>query len=197
MIMFKRRSIRSAAAPASGPRTSAGSSEDSQTPPTAAPCAESPFPARASASEVRATRLSQSPRLDSDVAIHSRRNGLMDSTPSCPFDGDRKFTAPGYPHRPLHVGGRLANVRTCRPLSSRYEPVLAPAILAPAVFLDPAGFLAAGVFPAGVLADVRRRGAGGPAARRSASSSAARWGVSDSTASPWRSEALVSPSVTS
>src|ERR1017187_9759117 len=134
MIIFKRRSIRSAAAPASGPRTSAGSSEDSQTPPTAAPCAESPFPARASASEVRATRLSQSPRLDSDVAIHSRRNGLMDSTPSCPFDGDRKFTAPGYPHRPLHVGGRLANVRTCRPLSSRYEPVLAPAILAPAVF---------------------------------------------------------------
>ena len=33
------------------------------------------------ASAVRATMLSQSPRLDRDSAIHSRRNGLMDSTP--------------------------------------------------------------------------------------------------------------------
>src|SRR5205809_6139487 len=42
----------------------------------------------------------------------------------------------------------------------------------------------------------RRRGAAGPAARRSASSSIARWIVIDSTSSPRRSEALVSPSVT-
>src|ERR1017187_3817523 len=98
MIMFRRRSIRSATAPASGPSTSAGNREDSQTPPTAAPCAASPFPARVSASVDSATRLSQSPRLDSDVAIHSRRNGLMDSTPPRPVEGDRKFTAPGYPH---------------------------------------------------------------------------------------------------
>src|SRR5690348_18005660 len=42
----------------------------------------------------------------------------------------------------------------------------------------------------------RRRGAAGPAARRSASSSIARWTVIESTSSPRRSEALVSPSVT-
>jgi hypothetical protein len=41
-----------------------------------------------------------------------------------------------------------------------------------------------------------RRGAAGAAARRSASSSIARWTVIDSTSSPRRSEALVSPSVT-
>ena len=44
-IMFMRRSNRSATAPASGPRTSAGSSEVSQTPPTAALCAAWPWPA--------------------------------------------------------------------------------------------------------------------------------------------------------
>ena len=59
----------------------------------AAPLPASERPARSSAS-----RLSQSPRLDSDVAIHSRRNGLMDSTlrPAAPAGGDRKFTALGY-----------------------------------------------------------------------------------------------------
>ncbi len=82
MIMFSRRSIRSATAPATGPRTRAGSSDDSQTPPTALYWAAAPGPASADASAASATRLSQSPRLDSDVAIHSRRNGLMDSTPS-------------------------------------------------------------------------------------------------------------------
>jgi hypothetical protein len=79
--MFSRRSSRSATAPASGPRTSAGSSEESQTPPTALYWAADPVPASADASEARATRLSQSPRLDSDIAIHSRRNGRIDSTP--------------------------------------------------------------------------------------------------------------------
>ena len=46
-----------------------------------------------------ATRLSQSPRLDSDVAIHSRRKGLMDSTLTFAVlvGGDRKLTALGYP----------------------------------------------------------------------------------------------------
>ena len=46
-----------------------------------------------------ATRLSQSPRLDSDVAIHSRRKGLMDSTLAFAVlvGGDRKLTALGYP----------------------------------------------------------------------------------------------------
>src|SRR5260370_34437998 len=44
-----------------------------------------------------ASRLSQSPRLDRDSAIHSRRKGLMDSTPPRPLrKGDVKFTALGY-----------------------------------------------------------------------------------------------------
>src|SRR5262249_58622088 len=42
----------------------------------------------------------------------------------------------------------------------------------------------------------RGRGAAGPEARRSASSSIARWTVIESTSSPRRSEALLSPSVT-
>jgi hypothetical protein len=53
--------------------------------------------------------------------------------------------------------------------------------------------------PAGdrrAVPDDRPRGVAGPAARRSASSSLARWIVIDSTSSPRRSEALVSPSVT-
>ena len=99
MIMFSRRSSRSATAPASGPSSSAGSKEVSQTPPTAALCAATPCPARSEARVDSATRLSQSPRLDSDVAIHSRRKGLMDSTlaPAGLVGGDRKLTALGYP----------------------------------------------------------------------------------------------------
>jgi hypothetical protein len=53
--------------------------------------------------------------------------------------------------------------------------------------------------PAGLRGDAPpglRRGAAGAAARRSASISIARWTVIDSTSSPRRSEALVSPSVT-
>src|SRR5215475_7715449 len=98
-IMFSRRSSRSATAPARGPSSSAGSSEVSQTPPTAAPRATTPSPARSEARVDSATRLSQSPRLDSDVAIHSRRKGLMDSTLALVVlvEGDRKLTALGYP----------------------------------------------------------------------------------------------------
>src|SRR5215469_8744182 len=92
--MFRRRSTRSATAPASGPSRSAGSRDASQTPLTAA-VAVVALPPRLAASVDRASRLSQSPRLDRDVAIQSRRNGLMDST--LPFavlvGGDRKFTA--------------------------------------------------------------------------------------------------------
>src|SRR6266480_1206546 len=100
--MFSRRSSRSATAPASGPSSSAGSREVSQTPPTAALCAATPCPARSEARVDSATRLSQSPRLDSDVAIHSRRKGLMDSTlaPAGLVGGDRKLTALGYPPQP-------------------------------------------------------------------------------------------------
>src|SRR6266851_1098575 len=98
--MLIRRSSRSATAPASGPSTRAGSSEDSQTPPTALYWAAAPGPASVDASDARATRLSQSPRLDSDVAIHSRRNGLMDRTLlRRSREGDRKFTGSGYPHQ--------------------------------------------------------------------------------------------------
>ena len=57
-----------------------------------------PRPARSEARVDRATRLSQSPRLDSDVAIHSRRKGLIESTlePAAAMGGDRKLTALGY-----------------------------------------------------------------------------------------------------
>ncbi len=105
-IMFSRRSNRSATAPASGPSSSAGSSEVSQTPLTAVACAVlaaveaagDPFPpARRKASAVSARRLSQSPRLDSEPAIHSRRKAAMDSAPErSPPKGDLKFTATGY-----------------------------------------------------------------------------------------------------
>ena len=51
-----------------------------------------------------ASRLSQSPRLDSDVAIHSRRNGLMDSTLTPAVSpGNRKVTALGYRSRLCHA----------------------------------------------------------------------------------------------
>ena len=97
-IMFIRRSNRSATAPASGPSTSAGNSEMSHTPPTAKPCSVAPrCPVRSKASDASASRLSQSPRLDSDSAIHSLRNGLIDSTLPRPLrKGDVKFTALGY-----------------------------------------------------------------------------------------------------
>jgi len=97
MIMLIRRSNRSATAPASGPKISAGSSEVSQTPLTAMvpPLA----PPRSLASTDSASRLSQSPRLDSDKAIQSRRNGLMDNTPPRRSPkGDLTFTAPAYRH---------------------------------------------------------------------------------------------------
>src|SRR5580693_208172 len=95
IIMFSRRSNLSATAPASGPKISAGSSEVSQTPLTA--YAPPLVPPSFTASVDSASRLSQSPRLDSDKAIHRRRNGVIDSTldPRAP-KGDLKFTAPGY-----------------------------------------------------------------------------------------------------
>src|SRR5215469_8122753 len=97
MIMLSRRSNLSATAPASGPRSTAGSSELSQTPLTAyTPLVRPPI---FTASVDSATRLSQSPRLDSDNAIHRRRKDVMESTPeSRPPKGDLKFTAPGYRH---------------------------------------------------------------------------------------------------
>src|SRR6516162_2598763 len=111
MIMFSRRSNRSATAPASGPSSSAGSSDVSQTPLTAASAAAIPRLAKMAASAVSASRLSQSPRLDSDVAIHRRRNGLMDSTLTPAVSpGNRKVTALGYRSRLCHAAylGRKA-----------------------------------------------------------------------------------------
>ena len=112
MIIVIRRSSRSATAPASGPNSSAGSSVASHTPLTAEPLAAGPPDVSDGASTVSATMLSQSPRLDRDSAIHSRRNGLMERTPgsrawwrraaprpSCPRSAPplgaaaRKFTA--------------------------------------------------------------------------------------------------------
>ncbi len=92
MIIVRRRSSRSAIAPASGPSSSAGSRVATQTPPTAVVCAAAAavidcpalcFCVSCAASASSAKMLSQSPRLESDSAIHSRRYGLIDSTP-CP-----------------------------------------------------------------------------------------------------------------
>ena len=82
-IIVIRRSSRSASAPASGPNSTAGSSVASHTPPTAEPLAARPPEVSEGASAVSATMLSQSPRLDRDSAIHSRRNGLTERTPGC------------------------------------------------------------------------------------------------------------------
>ena len=110
MIIVIRRFSRSAIAPASGPSSSAGSSVAIQTPLTAAFCAAvAPitlvcpcFPASVAASTVSATMLSQSPRLDSDSAIHSRRKGRMARTPPRPLPGsDRVLTAPAYLSPPV------------------------------------------------------------------------------------------------
>ncbi len=102
MIMLRRRSNLSAIAPASGPKNSAGSSEVSHTPLTA--YRPPVLPPRVLARTESASRLSQSPRLDSESAIHSRRNGRMDSTPPRrPPKGDLMFTAPGYRHRPARL----------------------------------------------------------------------------------------------
>src|SRR5579859_8249450 len=110
MIMLIRRSSRSATAPASGPSSRAGSSDVSQTPPTAEAWAATPRFARKVASVVSASRLSQSPRLDSEVAIHSRRNGLMDSTLTPAVSpGNRKVTALGYRPRPHHAASLSRN----------------------------------------------------------------------------------------
>src|SRR5690242_18606785 len=126
MIMFIRRSSRSAAAPASGPSSRAGSSDVSQTPLTAAPEAATPLLARMAASAVSASRLSQSPRLDSDVAIHRRRNGLMDSTLTLAVSlGNRKVTALGYRSEPLRAGHLGRNVRLVMICAARHgHPVV-------------------------------------------------------------------------
>ena len=112
-IIVIRRSSRSASAPATGPSSSAGSSVTSQTPPTDELLATSLPWVSDGASAISARMDSQSPRLDSDSAIHSLRNGLIDRTPSPerarlarrlggPSPGlslrgvERKFTALGY-----------------------------------------------------------------------------------------------------
>src|ERR1700761_3602465 len=79
--MVTRRSSRSASAPAIGPSSSAGSSVTTQTPliddvlARLLPCVTD----GASATSARID--SQSPRLDSDSAIHNARKGRIDSTP--------------------------------------------------------------------------------------------------------------------
>ena len=103
-IIVIRRSQRSASAPASGPNSSAGSSVASHTPTTAEPLAAAPPEASEGASAVSATMLSQSPRLDRDSAIHSRRNGLIDRTPGSRAWWRRAAPRPGCPRsapRPL------------------------------------------------------------------------------------------------
>src|ERR1700722_17491998 len=77
-----RRSNRSASAPAIGPSSSAGSRVTTQTPLIDEVLARL-LPCVTDGASARSARIdSQSPRLDSDSATHSRRNGLMASTPS-------------------------------------------------------------------------------------------------------------------
>src|SRR5580693_5417120 len=81
-IIVVRRSNRSASAPAIGPSSSAGSSVTTQTPLIEAVLA-SVLPCVTDGASASSARIdSQSPRLDSDSAIHRARKGLMDSTPS-------------------------------------------------------------------------------------------------------------------
>ena len=76
-----RRWNQSASAPATGPRSSAGSSVTTQTPPLARVFARLlPF-VTDGASQSSARIDSQSPRLDNDSAIHSERKGAMERTP--------------------------------------------------------------------------------------------------------------------
>ena len=97
-----RRSNRSASAPAIGPSSSAGSSVTTQTPlidevfARLLPCVTD----GASASSARID--SQSPRLDSDSAIHSARNGLMLALR--PRSASAWPGGLGAPHRGWHFG---------------------------------------------------------------------------------------------
>ena len=104
-IIVIRRSSRSATAPASGPNSSAGSSVTSHTPPTAEPLAARPPVASEGASTVSATMLSQSPRLDRDSAIHSRRNGLIESTPGSRAGWRRAAPSPSFPRSAPPLSG--------------------------------------------------------------------------------------------
>src|SRR5215469_5164374 len=112
MIMFILRSNLSATAPASGPSNRAGSSEVSQTPLTA--YVPPLFPPMSLARNESASRASQSPRLDSVSATHSRLNGVIVSTLGLrTAKGDRKFTALGY--RPcLRLAADSVNLRRPR-----------------------------------------------------------------------------------
>src|ERR1700728_2845272 len=101
-IIVIRRSSLSASAPAIGPSSSAGSSVAIQTPPTAEFCSLLPW-ARFDASVVSARIDSQSPRLDSDSATHSARNGLMYRTPSP--ERARLTRRPGGPSPGLSLRG--------------------------------------------------------------------------------------------
>src|SRR5690606_7322776 len=89
--------------------------------------------------------------------------------------------------RPAGASGR----RRVRPAAHSVEP---PPFFGVPVL--PVVFLAAGFFAAVAVVLLAAVFFAGALARRSASSSAARSSVIDSTSSPLRSEALVSPSVT-
>src|ERR1700722_16035930 len=114
-IIVVRRSNRSASAPAIGPSSSAGSSETTMTPLIDEVFARVLPGVTAGASAISARSDSQSPRLDSDSAIHRLRNGLIESTPAPSPErarlarrlggaslglalrgAERKFTALGY-----------------------------------------------------------------------------------------------------
>src|ERR1700761_1336918 len=81
-IIVMRRSKRSARAPATGPSSRAGSRVTTHTPLIDEVLARL-LPCVTAGASARSARMdSQSPRLDSDNAIHSARNGLIERTPS-------------------------------------------------------------------------------------------------------------------
>src|SRR5690606_2083599 len=79
--MVSRRSTRSASTPAMGLSSTEGSTLRTTTPLTAKYWITASSPSvRIAARDIRANRLSQSPRLDRDSEIHSRRNGVIART---------------------------------------------------------------------------------------------------------------------
>ena len=209
MIMFIRRSNRSATAPASGPRISAGSSDVSQTPPTARTVLRARPGQRGRERRERhqAQPIPQAGQRRRDPQPPERPDGQHAAAPAG-RRGSEVHWRQGIGQRGSPAGLQAANVRQVRAtraagrwpgtaLSLRSSGAAASPGLPPAVApLPRRGSTGRWRRPVRVFRppEACRRGAGGgPRARPAARGPL---GVTDSTASPLRSEALVSPSVT-
>src|SRR5690606_22079501 len=130
MTIVGRRSNRSAIAPASGPSRIAGSIFATKTPPMARLCVWKPAPAvRLPARAVSAMMLSQSPRLQTAIAVHNLRNGAWAST----WEVFRRAAArPGVLMVSAYPGARLATESR----ASRTRPLVAEAYYGPRPIRD-------------------------------------------------------------